>query len=81
MKYRFIFVCVETVTPRVQLQAGVLGTVPRMRAGTIAAIVLPFFIAEWLAYLVAAAVALLYAGANFVVFWFTAQKKYAAVEC
>ena len=47
----------------------------------IAAIVLPFFIAEWLAYLVAAAVALLYAGANFVVFWFTAQKKYAAVEC
>ena len=47
----------------------------------IAAIVLPFFIAEWLAYLAAAAVALLYAGANFVVFWFTAQKKYAAVEC
>ena len=47
----------------------------------IAAIVLPFFIVEWLAYLVAAAVALLYAGANFAVFWFTAQKKYAAVEC
>ena len=47
----------------------------------IAAIVLPFFIAEWLAYLAAAAVALLYAGANFAVFWLTAQKKYAAVEC
>ena len=45
-----------------------------------ASVILPFFIPMGFVYSVIGAFALVYAGANFAVFWLTARKKYAAAE-